>query len=214
MQQVANPFMITLGLDGLALELGYIYIGVENEDPETSPKDVFWDEAATAPATQPIRTLASYPDRSGSPGQIWTSGKYSIRVRNSLGEQVFYLASAGSSETVNEGDPYYVHVCFLGDAPSINQVVGKHVFPIAVTFEADLPDQAFFEVGTDPASDCVFDMTANDVSFGTLTIDTSGDVTVDSNEQDFAIGDVFKLVAPASSTTCADIGGTIVGSAA
>jgi hypothetical protein len=211
LQEVKNPYALFLGLDGLALQLGYVYIGLENQDPETSPKSIFWDEAGTEVASQPIRTLAGMADRSGSPARFYTSGKYSIRVRDAQGTQVFYEASAGEDETVSAGDPYYVHVSFLGDAPTTSQVIGKHVFGVAVSFDADLPDAAYFHAGTNPASDCVLAMKANGTSFGTLTITTTGTLLVDCNAQDFDIGDRFELVAPGSTTTCANIAGTITG---
>jgi hypothetical protein len=214
MQEVKNPYPIFLGLDGLALELGYIYIGLENQDPETNPKSCFWDADGTQSATQPIRTLAGYPDRLGSPAQIFTSGKYSIRVRDSLGNQVFYLASAGETETISSGDPYHVHSQFLGDPPGVQQVVCKHVFGVAVSFESDLPDAAYLQCDTLPGSDCVFNMAHNGVVYGTWTVDTTGDSTIVCDEQDFAIGDWFDLISPATSTSIANFALTMIGAAA
>jgi hypothetical protein len=211
MQEVKNPYPIFLGLDGLALELGYIYIGLENQDPETNPKSCFWDADGTQSATQPIRTLAGYPDRLGSPAQIFTSGKYSIRVRDALGNQVFYLASAGESESVTAGQPYLIHCQYLGDPPGVSTVVMKHIFGLAVSLDTDLPDQAFFHVGTNPGSNCDFDMVKNGISFGTLTISTAGALTVVSDATDFDIGDRFELKSPAGSTSLADIAGVIIG---
>jgi hypothetical protein len=213
-QQIPNPYPIYLGLDGLALELGYIYIGLENQDPQTNPQTVYWDEAGTQTATQPIRTLAGYPDRSGSPAQMFTSGKYSIRVRDSLGNQVFYLPSAGSLESVSAGQPYLIHTQFLGDPPAVQQIVMKHVFGLAVSLETDLPAAAYFHVGTVPGSDCHFDMLKNSISFGTLTINTSGALSVVCTAADFDIGDRFELKSPSGSTSLADIAGVIIGTTA
>jgi hypothetical protein len=161
--------------------------------------------------TQPIRTIAGYPDSSGSPAQIYTVGKHSIRVRNAAGEQVFYSPSAGVSEAANSGDPYYVHCSFLGDAPGTSQVIAKHVFPVAVSFEADLPGGVHFNVGTNPDSDTDFDMRKNGVSYGTLTIDATGDTTVECDAQDFDADDWFTLVSPDTVTAAANIAGTIDG---
>jgi hypothetical protein len=211
MQEVKNPYPIFLGLDGLALELGNIYIGLENQDPETNPKPVFWDVDGTLAAQQPIRTLAGYPDRSGSPAQMFTSGKYSIRVRDSLGNQVFYLASAGSLESVSAGQPYLIHCQYLGDPPGVSSVVMKHIFGLAVSLDTDLPAAAYFHVGTVPGSNCAFAMRKNGVNFGTLTISTAGALTVVSTATDFAIGDRFELVSPASATSLAYMAGVIIG---
>jgi hypothetical protein len=214
MQEVKNPYDIFLGLDGLALELGSIYIGLENQDPETNPKTVFWDEDGTQVADQPIRTLAGYADRSGSPAQIFTAGKYSIRVRNAQGEQVFYLASAGETETTNPGDPYHVQGQFLGDSPTVQQIVAMHVFGVSASFEADLPEAIYFFADTKPTADCAFDMAHNGVVYGTMTIDSTGDVTVDCDAADFEINDVFTLISPASATDIADFAFTMIGAAA
>jgi hypothetical protein len=210
-QQIPNPYDIFLGLDGLSLELGKIYIGTENADPESSPKTVYWNEDGSVTALQPIRTLAGYPDRDGSPAQMFTSGKYSIRVRDSQDNQVFYLASAGSSESVDAGQPYLIHAQYLGDAPGVSTVVLKHVFGLAVSLETDLPDQAYFHVGTSPGSNCAFDMRKNGVSFGTLTITTLGALSVVSDATDFDIGDRFELISPSSSTSLANLAGVIIG---
>lgn len=217
MQEVRNPYPIFLGLDGLALELGFIYVGLEDQDPETNPKSVYWDEELTQLAVQPIRTLAGYPDRNGSPARLFTTGKYSIRVRDAQSVQVFYEQAAGDDEGVNAGDPYPVHIQFLGDPPSVQQIVAIHVFAASVSFEADLPDAGYLFADTPPASDCVFSMRKDDGSgafeYGTWTVDSSGVSTIVCDEQDFAAGDVFTLVAPASSTSIADFAATMIGAA-
>jgi hypothetical protein len=68
---IAQPVTQYFGLDGLPLDNGYIYIGVANSNPIDFPIDVFWDSAGTVPAAQPIRTVAGYPARSGSPAPIF-----------------------------------------------------------------------------------------------------------------------------------------------
>jgi hypothetical protein len=214
MQEVRNPFPIFLGMDGLALELGYIYIGIENEDPETSPKDIYSDSAGLTPIEQPVRTLAGYPDSSGTPAQIFTAGKFSIRARNAQGEQVFYLASAGESETTSAGDPYHVHGQYLGDAPGVQETVSIHVFGVAASFEADLPGAIYFHCDTVPTGNCAFVVTKNGTPYGTITVDTTGDVTADCDAADFDIGDYFEMISPDTSTDIANFGFTMIGAAA
>jgi hypothetical protein len=218
-QAIGNPFPIYLDLSGLALALGYIYIGVENEDPETDPQAVFWDLAGAQSATQPIRTISGYIDRDGSPAQIYTQGKYSIRVRNAAGEQVFYAASAGVSENANAGDPYYVHTQWLGDAPGVSQVVMKHVFVDAVSFPADMASVARFHFGTPPGASEDWDLRYDGVSFGTMTIDATGDVTFDCTALDAEASTddavhYMSLVTPASATAATNFAGTFKGAVA
>lgn len=81
-------------LDGDPLQSGYLYFGTANLNPVTNPVAVYWDAAGTLPAAQPIRTLNGYPVRNGTPALIYTSGFYSMLVRNKSGAQVFYVADS------------------------------------------------------------------------------------------------------------------------
>lgn len=94
---IVSPFPVFNDLDGTPLEAGYIYIGQSNLNPEVAPINVFWDAACTIPAAQPIRTVAGYPSRNGSPGNIYVSADtYSITVRNR--NRVFVFAAFDQSD--------------------------------------------------------------------------------------------------------------------
>lgn len=84
------PFFDT---DGRPLTSGYVYFGVANADPRTSPIAVFFDEALSAPAAQPLRTNAGYMTRNGAPTNVWIDGDYSVMVLDSKLQQVYYVAS-------------------------------------------------------------------------------------------------------------------------
>jgi hypothetical protein len=86
---IQTPFSTFLDIDGKPLENGYVWVGAENLDPQSSPVATFWDEALTIAATQPIRTKGGYPANAGTPGRIYTLNPYSIRVQNKNGAQVF-----------------------------------------------------------------------------------------------------------------------------
>jgi hypothetical protein len=88
--QVTGPYPIFTDLDGSPLDDGYLYIGDQNDDPETNPIQVFWDSALTIPATQPIRTNSGYAWRNGTPGLLYTAGPFSITIRNKRDEFVLY----------------------------------------------------------------------------------------------------------------------------
>jgi hypothetical protein len=88
--QVTGPYPIFTDLDGSPLDDGYLYIGDQNDDPETNPIQVFWDSALTIPATQPIRTNSGYAWRNGTPGLLYTAGPFSITIRNKRNEFVLY----------------------------------------------------------------------------------------------------------------------------
>lgn len=76
---------------GGPLENGYIYIGTAGADAETNPIAVFWDEAGTIAASQPIRTVGGYPSYSGSPGMLYVTGSsdFSLTVRTVTGTLVY-----------------------------------------------------------------------------------------------------------------------------
>jgi hypothetical protein len=95
--------------DGLPLEAGYIWIGAANLDPQGNPINVYWDAALTILAPQPIRTLAGYPSRNGSPGRLYVNSDYSIRVMNKNGSSVYSTPSATeriSSNLVSYHPPF------------------------------------------------------------------------------------------------------------
>jgi len=79
---VKPPFPIFTDTAGQPLEDGFVYIGIANQDPVTNPITVYWDAALTIPATQPIRTLAGYISRAGTPARLFAGVNYSIVVKN------------------------------------------------------------------------------------------------------------------------------------
>lgn len=80
--------------DGLPLENGYIWIGAANLDPQGNPITVYWDADLTITAPQPIRTLAGYPSRNGTPARLYVDSDYSIRVMNKNASTVYSAAEA------------------------------------------------------------------------------------------------------------------------
>lgn len=95
---VANPYQYFTDRNGGGLNEGFLYIGQENQDPELFPIDLFWDEALTIPADQPLRTIAGYivnPGAGNSPADAYMAEEaYSIRVRTSGGVQAYYRTNA------------------------------------------------------------------------------------------------------------------------
>lgn len=91
-----NPISQYFDLDGSPLDGGYLYFGQVNQNPETNPVTVYWDEAGTQPAAQPVRTLNGGPSRSGTPAIIYTIGNYSLTVRDQRRRIVFSHPNSGS----------------------------------------------------------------------------------------------------------------------
>lgn len=86
---VNPPYPIFSESDGQPLENGYIWIGSANLDPQTNPINVYWDDALTIPAAQPIRTLNGYVVYQGTPSRFYTNGDYSIRVMDKNGSTIY-----------------------------------------------------------------------------------------------------------------------------
>jgi hypothetical protein len=85
---VINPYPVILSQTGTGLNGGKVYIGMPNQDPETFPQTVYWDEAGTIPAAQPLATIGGYITRAGSPAEVFVAGEYSVRVRDRFNVQV------------------------------------------------------------------------------------------------------------------------------
>lgn len=87
---VTSPFPVFYDRAGQPLNAGYIYVGTAGINPEVSPITVYWDNALTITAAQPIRTLNGYPSRDGSASSMAISqSSYSIVVRDSDGTLVY-----------------------------------------------------------------------------------------------------------------------------
>lgn len=93
--RIANPFPIFLDKQGDPLTGGKVYIGTSGDDPQTSPIQVYIDEALTTPIPQPILVIGGLLTYDGNPVLIYTAETgYSIRARDIDGAQVFYTAVA------------------------------------------------------------------------------------------------------------------------
>lgn len=100
MIQVTFPFAQFTDKAGQPLDAGFIYIGTENLNPETNPIALFWDDALTIPAAQPLRTINGYLARNGSPGRVYTNtSTYSITVRDKSSNLVATALDASALQT-------------------------------------------------------------------------------------------------------------------
>lgn len=94
--EIVNPFDSYRDQVGAALDLGKLYVGVANLDPITNPISVFYDEALTIAAPQPIPTSGGYVWRNGAPALIYTTAsRYSMKLLSKNDVQVFYKPDTG-----------------------------------------------------------------------------------------------------------------------
>jgi hypothetical protein len=88
------PYPFFAGIDGDPLDNGKVYVGVANLDPVANPVALFWDEALTIAASQPILTSGGYPVRNGSPSAFYTaSGVVSMTVKDAVDVTVYTEAA-------------------------------------------------------------------------------------------------------------------------
>lgn len=103
---VETPFQNFTGLDGKPLTNGKVYIGQVGTDPTVFANQipVFWDEALTIPASQPLTTAAGYIVRTGTPARVWVATDYSISVKNASNILVYYIPEFGAVDYVSASD--------------------------------------------------------------------------------------------------------------
>lgn len=96
--QVFQPFEIFYDINGRPLDDGFIWVGQPNLDPETNQISVFFDEALTIPAAQPIRTRNGFPANAGVQAQIFVSETtFSITIKNKNSTIIRSVAAVHSS---------------------------------------------------------------------------------------------------------------------
>jgi hypothetical protein len=113
---VTMPFQVFTDNDGNPLESGYVYIGQENLNPITTPISVYWDEAMTIPAAQPLRTTNGFLSRNGRPSNIFTAQNYSVLVQDRAG--VLLYSSLNTPISITESSLPWVDASAYG--PSKN----------------------------------------------------------------------------------------------
>ena len=89
------PYPVFTDRDGQPLNDGKIYIGVANLDPVTNPLQVYYDEALTITASQPLITSGGYVYRNGTPTQLYVNANdFSITVNDSKNLFVYNFPEA------------------------------------------------------------------------------------------------------------------------
>lgn len=101
------PFPVFQDRDGQPLDNGYVYIGTPYLDPQTNPVQVYFDDALTITAAQPLRTINGYVSNAGTPAQLYVNGvNFSIKVLDSKANLV-YSFQDGSGISPNAAGVQY-----------------------------------------------------------------------------------------------------------
>jgi hypothetical protein len=103
------PYPVFSGKDGLPLDNGYVWIGTANLYPITNPIAVYFDEALTIQATQPLRTINGFISNAGTPAQVYVDAvNFSILVQDSKGTMVYnFPDGTGISANIDSCDVTY-----------------------------------------------------------------------------------------------------------
>lgn len=94
---VKVPFPTFYDRDGQPLDNGNVYIGTAFMDAETNPIQVYWDDALTIPAAQPIKTSGGYLYRNGTVANVFVNGDYSMTVKDAKNTLVYTSESVFST---------------------------------------------------------------------------------------------------------------------
>ena len=97
MTEIVTPFAQFFDTNGAPLNNGAIFIGTAYLDAQSNQIPVYWDNALTIPAAQPIRTLNGYAVRNGAPARIFCNAdNFSMTVQTSTGRTVWAVQDAAS----------------------------------------------------------------------------------------------------------------------
>ena len=101
-RQIVTPFEQFFDAVGTPLDNGSVYIGTPNLNPETNPVQVYWDDARTIPAAQPIKTSGGYMVRNGTPARVFADVEnYSMTAKDKKGRIVWTVGDATSISTLS-----------------------------------------------------------------------------------------------------------------
>ncbi|MEC6393348.1 glycosyl hydrolase family 28-related protein [Acinetobacter pittii] len=109
--KIQTPYPLFSDIDGHPLDAGFIYVGEAGKNPEVYPIPVFWDEALTIPAEQPIRTRNGYLSYFGRAGKIYVDGEQcSVTVRNKRSSVIYTDLYADLSFTQTNANEKFKNV--------------------------------------------------------------------------------------------------------
>jgi hypothetical protein len=138
------PFPVFQDRDGQPLDNGYVWIGSPNLPPQTNPVTVYFDDALTVPAAQPLRTINGYISNSGTPAQIYVDGvNFSILVQDSKGSMVYNFP---------EGTGISPDACGVTYDPPFT---GAVAYPVCEKLEQTVSVKDFGAVGDGVADDAI-----------------------------------------------------------
>lgn len=166
----------------------------------------------------PLSVIGRAANSTGDPADISASAASGAVLRESgstLGFGTIATAGIADDAVTNAkiADPCYDVVCWLGAAPTANQVLLFHKFARTVVFPSSLTgSQGHAKTAATAQTD--FDIQKNGSSVGTMRFAASGTTPsfIFSSQQTFSAGDRLDVIAPGSpDATLASITFTLKG---
>lgn len=213
---IQASFPIFLDLAGKGLNNGAIYIGQYGKDPELYPLATFWDFAGLVSAAQPLTTLGGYITRAGTPTSAYVSASYSIRVRDTFGNQVYYNATAGVVTGTGAGSDTPFDVSYFRSGGSLLASEVQWALPAvrSFAFPIDFAGSLGNVVGVPPAIGYTMTLRQNGTAVGTIAIASTGLFTFSTFGVPItiALNDVLVCTGGTADTALADWGFVLKGS--
>lgn len=123
---VQVPYPVFYDRDGTPLDNGNIYIGVANLDAVTNQIQVYYDEALTITASQPLITSNGYVYRNGTPAQLYVNAtNFSILVNDSKNLLVYNFPDGTGIEAIINATSVEYDPPFTGAVTSNYTVADK-----------------------------------------------------------------------------------------
>ena len=189
---VQVPYPVFYDRDGDPLDNGNIYIGVANLDPVTNPISVYYDEALTLPASQPLKTSNGYVYRNGTPVQLYVNAaNFSITVNDNKNLLVYnfpdgtgispnasgidydppFAGALTSGYTVQDRLAQYISVKDFG---AVGNGVADDTTAIQAALTASANGSLYFPEGTYVVTSALTAGSVNIICGGAVTINYTG----------------------------------------
>lgn len=105
-----QPHLYIGDVTGKPLDYGMVFFGEPNKDPEFYPINIFYDEALTIPAMQPVRSKGGFLNANGDMVEVYAAEQlYSVKVLDAHGVKVFYqprMSKTNADSTISTRLPY------------------------------------------------------------------------------------------------------------
>lgn len=123
--EVTAPYQFFYDINGELLENGYIYVGTENNNAETNKVNIYWDEAQTITANQPLRTVNGIVVNNGFPSKVYVENdNYSLLIKNQQGTIIYSVLS--NKKVISAKEVVFKNDTIAGGVPqNINIILSR-----------------------------------------------------------------------------------------